>query len=368
MNQPVQTPSADAVRAALARIHDPHTGTDLVASQAVRGVGVDGGRVAIELQLGYPAAGWHQALEEEVRRVVSEAVPGVQQVTVGIATRVVAHKVQKELTPLPEVRNIIAVASGKGGVGKSTTAVNLALALAAEGGKVGVLDADIHGPSIPMMLGLTGKPESPDNKNIAPMRAHGVQAISIGLFLGDDTPAIWRGPMTTQYLQQLLTTTLWQDLDYLVIDLPPGTGDIQLTLAQRVPVSAAVIVTTPQDIALLDARRALRMFEKVEVPVLGIVENMAVHVCSNCGHAEHIFGAGGGERMAQQYGVPLLGSLPLDLRIREQADGGNPTVVAEPDSAIAMAYREIARKAAGRLSMQARNKAIAFPSIVVQNT
>jgi ATP-binding protein involved in chromosome partitioning len=356
------------VRAALARIQDPHTGTDLVASHAVRGVGIDGGRVAIELQLGYPAAGWHAQLEAEVRRVVTENVPGVEQVTVGIATRVVAHKVQKELTPLPEVRNIIAVASGKGGVGKSTTAFNLALALVAEGGKVGVLDADIHGPSIPMMLGLKGKPESPDNKHIAPMRAHGLQAISIGLFLGEDTPAIWRGPMTTQYLQQLLTTTLWQDLDYLVIDLPPGTGDIQLTLAQRVPVSAAIIVTTPQDIALLDARRALRMFEKVEVPVLGIVENMAVHVCSNCGHAEHIFGEGGGERMARQYDVPLLGSLPLDLRIREQADGGNPTVAAEPDSAIAMAYREIARKAAGRLSMQARNKAIAFPSIVVQNT
>jgi ATP-binding protein involved in chromosome partitioning len=281
---------------------------------------------------------------------------------------VLAHRVQKELTPLPEVRNIIAVASGKGGVGKSTTAVNLALALHAEGARVGVLDADIHGPSIPMMLGLTGKPESPDNKNISPMVAHGVQAISIGLFLGDDTPAIWRGPMTTQYLQQLLTTTLWDDLDYLVIDLPPGTGDIQLTLAQRIPVSAAIIVTTPQDIALLDARRALKMFEKVEVPVLGIVENMAVHVCSNCGHAEHVFGAGGGERMAAQYGVPLLGSLPLDMRIREQADGGRPTVVAEPDSAIAQAYREIARKAAGRLSLQARNKSIAFPSIVVQNT
>jgi ATP-binding protein involved in chromosome partitioning len=361
-------PSADAVRAALAQIHDPHTGTDLVSSHAVRGVGVDGGRVAIELQLGYPAQGWHRQLGAEVRRVVAESVAGVEQLTVGISTRVIAHKVQKELTPLPEVRNIIAVASGKGGVGKSTTAVNLALALAAEGGKVGVLDADIHGPSIPMMLGLKDKPESPDNKHIAPLRAHGVQAISIGLFLGEDTPAIWRGPMTTQYLQQLLTTTLWQDLDYLVIDLPPGTGDIQLTLAQRVPVSAAIVVTTPQDIALLDARRALRMFEKVEVPVLGIVENMAVHVCSNCGHAEHIFGEGGGERMAKQYEVPLLGSLPLDLRIREQADSGNPTVVAEPESAIAQAYREIARKAAGRLSMQARNKSIAFPSIVVQNT
>ncbi len=368
MNQPPVSPGADAVRAALAKVADPYTGTDLVASQAVRGVGVDGDRIAIELQLGYPAAGWHEALAAEVRRVVAAEIPGAGQVTVGIGTRVVAHKVQKELTPLPNVRNIIAIASGKGGVGKSTTAVNLALALAAEGGRVGVLDADIHGPSIPMMLGLSGTPESPDGKNIAPMQAHGLQAISIGLFLGEDTPAIWRGPMTTQYLQQLLTTTLWQDLDYLVIDLPPGTGDIQLTLAQRVPVSAAIIVTTPQDIALLDARRALRMFEKVEVPVLGIVENMAVHLCSNCGHAEHIFGAGGGERIAAQYGVPLLGSLPLDMRIREQADGGRPTVVAEPDSAIALAYREIARKAAGRLSMQARNKSIAFPSIVVQNT
>ena len=368
MSPASETPSADAVRAALARIVDPHTGQDLVAGHAVRGVGVDGGRVAIELQLGYPAAGWHAALSEEVKRVLAAEVPGVEQVTVGIGTRVLAHKVQKELTPLPEVRNIIAVASGKGGVGKSTTAVNLALALAAEGARVGVLDADIHGPSIPMMLGISGKPESPDNKNISPMLAHGLQAISIGLFLGEDTPAIWRGPMTTQYLVQLLTTTLWQDLDYLVIDLPPGTGDIQLTLAQRIPVSAAIIVTTPQDIALLDARRALKMFEKVEVPVLGIVENMAVHVCSNCGHAEHIFGEGGGERMAAQYGVPLLGSLPLDLRIREQADGGRPTVVAEPDSAIAMSYREIARKAAGRLSLQARNKSISFPSIVVQNT
>ncbi|CAN5163515.1 iron-sulfur cluster carrier protein ApbC [soil metagenome] len=361
------SPNAESVRAELSKVIDPHTGLDLVAGQAVRGVGVDGGNVAVELQLGYPAQGWHEALTAEVQQLVG-ALPGVTRVTVDIGTRIPAHRVQKELTPLPGVRNIIAVASGKGGVGKSTTAVNLALALVAEGARVGVLDADIHGPSIPMMLGLSGKPESPDGKNIEPMRAYGLQAISIGLFLGEDTPAIWRGPMTTQYLQQLLTTTLWQDLDYLIIDLPPGTGDIHLTLAQRVPVSAAVIVTTPQDIALLDARKALRMFEKVEVPVLGIVENMAVHVCSNCGHAEHVFGEGGGERMAAQYGVPLLGSLPLDIRIREQADSGKPTVVAEPSSAIAQAYRLIARKAAARLSLQARNKAIAFPSIVVQNS
>ena len=357
----------DSVRAALARIHDPNVDTDLMSAQSVRGVGVDGGKVAIELQLGYPAAGWRDALAEQVRGVIA-TLPGVEAVTVDVRWRIGAHRVQKDLTPLPEVRNIVAIASGKGGVGKSTTAVNLALALAAEGARVGVLDADIHGPSIPMMLGLHGKPESPDGKNIEPKLSHGLQAMSIGLFLGEDTPTIWRGPMTTQYLQQLLTTTLWQDLDYLLIDLPPGTGDIQLTLAQRVPVSAAIIVTTPQDIALLDAKKALKMFEKVEVPVLGIVENMAVHVCSNCGHAEHIFGAGGGDRMAAQYGVPLLGSLPLDIAIREQADSGAPTVVSQPDSAVALAYRDIARRAAGRLAMQAKNKSIAFPSIVIQNT
>ncbi len=367
MNPSPESLTVDSVRAALATIVDPYTALDLVAGQCVRGVGVDTGNVAIQLQLAYPAQGWHEALIAEVTRVVGQ-LPGAGRVSVSVSTRVIAHRVQKDLTPLPEVRNIIAVASGKGGVGKSTTAVNLALALAAEGGKVGVLDADIHGPSIPMMLGLSGKPESPDGKSIEPKTSHGLQAISIGLFLGDDTPAIWRGPMTTQYLQQLLTTTLWKDLDYLVIDLPPGTGDIQLTLAQRVPVSAAVIVTTPQDIALLDARRALKMFEKVDVPVLGIVENMAMHTCSNCGHVEHIFGEGGGERMAAQYGVELLGSLPLDISIREQADSGAPTVVSHPDSAIAAVYREIARKVGGKLSLQARNKSIAFPNIVIQNT
>ncbi len=367
MSPSAESPTPESVRAALAQIVDPHTGQDLVTGQSVRGVGVDAGNVAIELQLAYPASGWHEALIAEVARVVG-ALPGVARVATRIGTRIHAHRVQKELSPLPNVRNIIAVASGKGGVGKSTTAVNLALALAAEGAKVGVLDADIHGPSIPMMLGLQGKPESPDGKNIEPKLAHGLQAISIGLFLGEDTPAIWRGPMTTQYLQQLLTTTLWQDLDYLVIDLPPGTGDIQLTLAQRVPVSGAVIVTTPQDIALLDARKALKMFEKVEVPVLGIVENMAVHVCSNCGHAEHIFGEGGGQRMADQYGVSLLGSLPLDISIREQADSGAPTVVSQPDSPAAHEYRRIARQVGARLSLQARNKSIAFPNIVIQNT
>ncbi len=352
---------------ALARIPDPHTGADLGAAAAVKGIGIDGDKVAIEIVLGYPAAGWHAALGAQAK-AVAFAVPGVAGATVEVRSRVLAHRVQKELTPLPEVKNIIAVASGKGGVGKSTTAVNLALALQAEGAKAGVLDADIYGPSIPKMLGISGRPDSPDGKSIEPKMGHGLQAMSIGLLVAEDTAMIWRGPMVTQALQQLLGETRWRDLDYLVIDLPPGTGDIQLTLAQRVPVSGSVIVTTPQDIALLDAKKALKMFEKVEVPVLGIVENMAVHVCSQCGHAEHVFGEGGGERMAAQYGVPLLGSLPLDIRIREDADGGHPSVIADPDSMVSQAYRLIARNTAARLSLQAKNRSIAFPNIVIQNT
>ena len=268
--------------------------------------------------------------------------------------RVPARAPQGELKPLPQVRNIIAVGSGKGGVGKSTTSVNLALALAAEGARVGLLDADVYGPSIPAMLGLSGRPDSPDNKSIEPMRAFGVEAMSIGLLVDQDTPMIWRGPMATSALMQLFNDTLWGDLDYLLIDLPPGTGDIQLTLAQKIPVAGAVIVTTPQDIATLDAKKALKMFEKVEVPVLGIVENMAVHTCSNCGHVEHLFGQGGGERMAAQYGVPLLGSLPLDIAIREQGDAGQPVVVAAPDSAVAQAYRQTARVMAATLAQRPR--------------
>ena len=268
--------------------------------------------------------------------------------------RLPAHAVQGELKPLANVRNIIAVGSGKGGVGKSTTAVNLALALAAEGLDVGVLDADVYGPSVPTMLGLSGRPDSPDGKSITPMRAHGIEAMSIGLLVAEDTPMIWRGPMATSALTQLFTDTRWGDLDYLLIDLPPGTGDIQLTLAQKIPVAGAVIVTTPQEIATLDARKALKMFEKVNVPVLGIVENMAVHVCSNCGHAEHLFGQGGGEAMAAQYGVPLLGSLPLDLRIREQGDAGTPVVAAAPDSAPAQAYLAAAQAMAAQLATRPR--------------
>ncbi|HET6632732.1 MAG TPA: iron-sulfur cluster carrier protein ApbC [Rhodanobacteraceae bacterium] len=355
------------VRELAGAVRDPHTGEDLAAAEAVRAVGVDGARVSVELQLGYPAKSWMPALAAEVKAAL-EADPVIEAASVSTGFRVRAHKVQGQLSPLPGVKNIIAVASGKGGVGKSTVAANLALALAAEGATVGVLDADIYGPSQPRMLGLEGKPESPDGRSIEPKRSHGLQAMSIGLMVGEDTPMIWRGPMVTQALMQLLGDTRWDGLDYLVIDLPPGTGDIQLTLAQKVPVSGAVIVTTPQDIALLDAKKALKMFEKVEVPVLGIVENMATHICSNCGHEEHVFGEGGGERMAAQYGVPLLGSLPLDIRIREQADSGNPSVVAMPESDIAARYRELARNAAGRLSLQARNKSISFPKIVVQNS
>jgi ATP-binding protein involved in chromosome partitioning len=355
----------ETVRAAIAQIHDPHTETDL--SSAIRGVGVDAGRVALELQLSYHAIGWRAELDALVRTQLAK-LTGFEQLSMSISSKISAHRVQKELTPLPEVKNIIAVASGKGGVGKSTTAVNLALALQAEGAKVGILDADIHGPSIPMMLGLDGKPESPDGKSIVPKIGHGLQAMSIGFFLSEDTPTIWRGPMTTQYLQQLLTTTLWQGLDYLIIDLPPGTGDIQLTLAQRIPVSAAVIVTTPQDIALIDAKKALKMFEKVEVPVLGIVENMAVHICSHCGHAEPIFGQGGGNKMAAQYDTQLLGSLPLQLGIREQSDNGTPPVAFDPNSAVSLIYRDIARKVGAKLALQAKNKSISFPNIVIQNT
>ena len=266
--------------------------------------------------------------------------------------RLVPHAVQGELKPLPHVRNIIAVGSGKGGVGKSTTAVNLALALAAEGLAVGVLDADVYGPSIPMMLGLSGRPDSPDGKTIEPMRAHGIEAMSIGLLVDQDTPMIWRGPMATSALTQLLTDTRWGDLDVLVVDLPPGTGDIQLTMAQKIPVAGAVIVTTPQDIATLDARKALKMFEKLDIAVLGLVENMAVHVCTNCGHAEHIFGEGGAGRMSEQYGVPVLGSLPLQVAIREQGDAGTPIVAAQADSAMAQAYRDVARAMLARLDQR----------------
>lgn len=363
----MSAPTESRVRELLAGVVDPHTGIDLVASGAVRAVGVDGDRVAVEIALGYPAKSYHDQLAAQIKQRL-ESDNAIAQTTVSVGTRIIAHKVQDKLTPLPGVKNIVAVASGKGGVGKSTVAANLALALAAEGANVGVLDADIYGPSQPRMLGIEGRPESPDGRSIEPMMNHGVQVMSIGFLVGEDTPMIWRGPMVTQALTQLLNDTRWRDLDYLVIDLPPGTGDIQLTLAQRVPVAGAVIVTTPQDIALADARKGLKMFEKVSVPVLGIVENMSVHVCSHCGHTEHIFGTGGGARMAEQYGVKLLGELPLDVHIREEADSGRPTVVAAPDSPRARAYFEMARRTAGALAIRARDRSSVFPKIVIEES
>ncbi|WP_332697085.1 iron-sulfur cluster carrier protein ApbC [Bosea sp. (in: a-proteobacteria)] len=336
----------------LAAIIDPATGQALSAGGARIRAAESGGQVAVAITLGYPAAGWRDALRGSVAE--SLAAAGLSLASFELNHRIDAHAPQGKLTPLPRVRNIIAVGSGKGGVGKSTTAVNLALALAAEGAKVGVLDADVYGPSIPTMLGLSGRPDSPDGKAIEPMRAHGIEAMSIGLMVEQDTPMIWRGPMATSALTQLLEQTLWGDLDYLIIDLPPGTGDIQLTLAQKIPVAGAVIVTTPQDVATLDARKALKMFEKVEVPVLGLIENMAVHVCSQCGHAEHIFGHGGAGRIAAQYDVPLLGSLPLEIGIREQGDAGTPIVASAPDSEAAQAYRRTARAVAAHLALRPR--------------
>lgn len=357
----------DSVEAALRGWIDPYLEQDLVSAKAVKDIRVDGGKVRIAVQLGYPAAGFH----ERLRAGLTEAVRGIQpgaQVEADISSVIVAHAVQGGLKPLPGIKNIIAVASGKGGVGKSTVAANLALALAAEGARVGVLDADIYGPSQPRMLGVSGQPESRDGKSLEPMSNYGLQIMSIGFLIDEEQPMVWRGPMVTQALTQLLNDTRWRDLDYLVVDLPPGTGDIQLTLAQKVPVTGAVIVTTPQDIALLDARKGLKMFEKVNVPVLGIVENMSTHICSHCGHEEPIFGAGGGARMAADYQVALLGSLPLDIRIREQADAGRPTVVAEPASAIAESYREIARKAAARIARKSKDFSARFPKIVVQDS
>jgi len=345
---------------------DPHLEKDLVSTKAVKKIDIDGGKVTVAVTLGYPAKGFKEKLESELKQRI-EAVDGVDTADVEVEWKIAAHVVQKSLKSIEGVKNIIAVASGKGGVGKSTTSVNLALALAAEGATVGLLDADIYGPSQPRMLGISGKPESQDGKTLEPMMSYHIQAMSIGFLIDEDTPMIWRGPMVTQALEQLLMDTRWDNLDYLIIDLPPGTGDTQLTLAQKVPVSGAVIVTTPQDIALLDARKGLKMFEKVEVAVLGIIENMSIHICSECGHEEHIFGQGGGQSMSDEFDVDFLGALPLDIRIREETDNGKPTVVAEPDSRIAQIYREIARRTAAKLSLQAKNHSAKFPQIVIQN-
>jgi len=356
-----------SIEAALDTIINPDTGISYVAAKSVKSVQVDGGDVTVDIVLGYPG----KSVFDSTRGSIVEKVrtlPGVGNVTVNVSSKVVAHAVQRGVKLVPNIKNIVAVASGKGGVGKSTVAVNLALGLAAEGASVGVLDADIYGPSQPMMLGIRGKPESRDGKTIEPMQGHGIQAMSIGFMIDVETPMVWRGPMVTQALEQLLNETRWRDIDYLVVDLPPGTGDIQLTLAQRVPVTGAVIVTTPQDIALLDARKGLKMFEKDSVPILGVVENMSIHICSNCGHESHIFGAGGAERMAADYKVEVLGQIPLDIRIREQADSGKPTVVAEPQSRIAEIYRSIARRVAIKIAETQQDHSAAFPKIVVQKT
>ncbi|WP_018412355.1 iron-sulfur cluster carrier protein ApbC [Methyloversatilis thermotolerans] len=355
------------VQSALKELIDPNTGKDFFTTRSARNIRVDGADVSVDIELGYPA----KSQIEHLRHLVItrlRAIPGAANVSVNVTQKIVSHSVQRGVKLLPGVKNIIAVASGKGGVGKSTTSANLALALAAEGATVGLLDADIYGPSQPQMLGISGQPESPDGKTLQPMMAHGVQTMSIGFLIDVETPMVWRGPMVTSALEQLLTQTAWKDVDYLVIDMPPGTGDIQLTLAQKVPVTGAVIVTTPQDIALLDARKGLKMFEKVGIPILGIVENMSLHTCSKCGHEEHIFGEGGGARMAADYGLDVLGSLPLAMQIREQADSGRPTVVADPDSRVAEIYRSIARSVAIRIAEKAKDMSAKFPSIVVQNT
>ncbi|MEJ0004098.1 MAG: iron-sulfur cluster carrier protein ApbC [Pararobbsia sp.] len=356
-----------SIDAALATVVDPNTGRDLVASKAIRAVAIDGAHVQIEVVLGYPSKSQHPALRARVERALA-AVPGVADASVNVSQDIVAHAVQRGVKLLPNVKNIVAIASGKGGVGKSTTAANLALALAAEGARVGVLDADIYGPSQPTMLGVDGRPESADGQTMEPLVAYDMQVNSIGFLIEKDNPMVWRGPMVTSALDQLLRQTNWRDLDYLIVDMPPGTGDIQLTLAQKVPVTGAVIVTTPQDIALLDARKGLKMFEKVDIPILGIVENMSVHICSNCGHVEHIFGSGGGAQMCADYGTTLLGSLPLSIGIREQADSGRPTVVADPDGPVAAIYRDIARKVAVTIAEKSRDMSSKFPAIVVQNT
>ena len=349
---------------ALAAVIDPNTGKDFVSAKQVKNLQVSGGDVAFDVELGYPAKSQIPALRQALIGAV-RALTGVDNVSVNVSTKVIAHAVQRGLQLMPNVKNIIAVASGKGGVGKSTTAVNLALALAAEGAAVGVLDADIYGPSMPIMLGVSGRPESLDGKSMEPLENHGVQVSSIGFLVNPDEAMIWRGPMATQALDQLLRQTNWRALDYLVVDMPPGTGDIQLTLSQRVPMTGAVIVTTPQDIALADARKGVTMFEKVGVPILGLVENMAMHVCSNCGHVEHIFGAEGGKRYAAEKGIDYLGALPLSLSIREQADAGRPTVVSDPDGEVAAIYKSIARQVAIKVAAKAKDFSSKFPSIKV---
>jgi ATP-binding protein involved in chromosome partitioning len=358
------TATEQTVLDALKSVIDPNTGKDFVSSKTIKNLSVSDGDVAFDVELGYPAKSQIAGFRKDLI-AAAKTVPGVVNVSVNVNVKIVAHAVQRGVALLPGVKNVVAVASGKGGVGKSTTAVNLALALATEGARVGLLDADIYGPSIPMMMGIDGKPESTDGQTMEPMENYGVQVMSIGFLVPADEAMIWRGPMATQALEQLLRQTNWKDLDYLIVDLPPGTGDIQLTLSQKVPMTGAVIVTTPQDIALLDARKGIKMFEKVSVPILGIVENMAVHVCSQCGHVEHIFGADGGKKMAAEYKADYLGALPLAMQIRLQADSGHPSVMSDPESDVAGLYKAVARKVA--LAIAAKNKDFSnkFPSIKI---
>jgi ATP-binding protein involved in chromosome partitioning len=353
-----------ALLEALKTAIDPNTGRDFVSTKQIRNLRIDGDDVAFDVELGYPAKSQLAALRKSLI-AAARTLPGIANVSVNLASKIIPHAVQRGVQLLPKVKNIVAVASGKGGVGKSTTAVNLALALAAEGAAVGILDADIYGPSQPMMMGIEGRPESEDGKTMEPLENYGVQVMSIGFLVDADNPMIWRGPMATQALEQLLRQTNWAELDYLIVDMPPGTGDIQLTLSQRVPLTGAVIVTTPQDIALLDAKRGIKMFEKVGVPILGIVENMAVHVCSNCGHVEHIFGAEGGKKLAAEYNMDYLGALPLNISIREQADGGRPTVVSDPDGDIAGLYKDVARRVAVKIAQRAKDFSGKFPTISI---
>ena len=358
------TATEQTVLDALKSVIDPNTGKDFVSSKAIKNLSVSDGDVSFDVELGYPAKSQIPGFRKELIAAV-KSVPGVVNASVNLNVKIVAHAVQRGVALLPGVKNVVAVASGKGGVGKSTTAVNLALALAAEGARVGLLDADIYGPSIPMMMGIDGKPESSDGQTMEPMENYGVQVMSIGFLVPADEAMIWRGPMATQALEQLLRQTNWKDLDYLIVDMPPGTGDIQLTLSQRVPMTGAVIVTTPQDIALLDARKGIKMFEKVSVPILGIVENMAVHVCSQCGHIEHIFGADGGKKMAAEYKADYLGALPLAMQIRLQADSGHPSVVSDPDSEVAGLYKGVARKVALAIATKNKDFSNKFPSIKI---
>ena len=360
------TISTEAIKSALSALIDPVTGTDYVSGKMFKSAETDeNGNVKVFIELGYPAK--HRA--EAVGQAVGEAVraAGAASVEVSVTQNIIAHKVQGTLRVMPGVKNIIAVSSGKGGVGKSTVSANLALALAHEGARVGVLDADIYGPSQPKMLGASGQPVSADGKTMEPMESLGLQINSIGFMIEEDDPMIWRGPMAAGALQQLITQTNWHDLDYLIVDMPPGTGDIQLTLSQQVPLTGAVVVTTPQDIALIDAKKGLRMFEKVNVPILGIVENMSMFICPCCGKVQHIFGEGGAKRMCEKYGVPLLGELPLASDIREAADGGCPTVAKDPESAVALMYRAIAMQVAGAVARLGKDYSARMPTISVKN-